>query len=113
MVTPQDWAPGSGDIVWLHFSPQAGHEQGGRRPALVLSPLAYNRRAGLMLCCPLTTRIKGYPFEVPVAGDPPSVVLADQLRSLNWRARRAEAKAHVDGAVMCAVRARINSLIGA
>ena len=112
-MTPEDWAPGSGDIVWLQFSPQAGHEQAGRRPALVLSPIAYNRRTGLMLCCPLTTRIKGYPFEVAVRGDPPSVVLADQLRCLDWRARRAEPKDRAEATVMRAVRARASSLIGA
>ncbi len=69
--------PDAGDIVWLQFSPQAGYEQGGHRPALVLSPAAYNGKTGLMLCCPMTTQVKGYPFEVPVAGKPAAVVLAD------------------------------------
>jgi mRNA-degrading endonuclease toxin of MazEF toxin-antitoxin module len=69
-------------------NPQAGHEQSGHRPAVVLSPARYNGKTGLMVCCPTTTRIKNYPFEVPIAGDPPSVALADQLKSVDWRARR-------------------------
>lgn len=125
MVTPAGgargdeagWVPAPGDIVWLHFTPQAGrgqagHGQAGHRPAMVLSPRAYNARSGLMLCCPLTTRIKGYPFEVTVPGDPPSVVLADQVRSLDWRARRAEAKGRVNAGVLAAVRERIVALVG-
>ena len=111
-MTPQDWAPDAGDIVWLHFTPQAGHEQAGHRPALVVSPHAYNVRSGLMLCCPLTTRIKGYPFEVAVPGTPASVVLADQVRSLDWRARGATPKGRVSDAVMAAVRERVSALIG-
>ena len=112
-----EWVPQAGDIVWLQFSPQAGHEQAGpssfkQGPALVLSPAAYNGRSGLMLCCPLTTRIKGYPFEVIVPGDPPSVVLSDQLRSLDWRARRAEPKGRVPAEVLRAVRVRAAGLIG-
>ncbi|WP_419815265.1 endoribonuclease MazF [Glacieibacterium sp.] len=106
------WTPDAGEIVWLHFLPQAGHEQAGHRPALVLSPAAYNGRTGLMLCCPLTTRIKGYPFEVMVPGDPPSVVLADQVRNLDWRARRAELKGRVGEEVLREVRTRIEALIG-
>lgn len=86
------FVPDRGDAVWLEFTPQAGHEQSGRRPALVLSPRAYNARVGLALVCPITSRAKGYPFEVEVpeglgiAG----VVLADQVKSLDWVARRAE-----------------------
>lgn len=80
--------------MWLEFDPQAGHEQAGHRPALVLSPASYNRRSGLMLCCPLTSRVKGYPFEVALAGkrEFAGVVLADQVKSLDWRARRARKK---------------------
>jgi mRNA interferase MazF len=86
------FAPNRGDLVWLAFSPQAGHEQAGRRPAFVVSPVSYNRKAGLMLACPVTRRIKGYPFEVLLPGGLPveGVVLADQVRSLDWRARQAE-----------------------
>jgi mRNA interferase MazF len=88
------YVPDRGDVVWLEFDPQAGHEQAGHRPALVLSPCAYNRRSGLMLCCPITSRVKGYPFEVTLAGKRgiSGVVLADQVKSLDWRARRARKK---------------------
>jgi mRNA interferase MazF len=89
---PRRYIPRRGDIVWLSFRPQAGHEQAGRRPALVLSPSAYNRRVGLALFCPVTSRVKGYPFEVtvPKGLSVAGVVLADQVKSLDWRARRAE-----------------------
>ena len=78
-----------GRCVWLEFDPQAGHEQAGHRPAVVLSPARHNSRAGMIVCCPTTTRIKGYPFEVALTGTPPSVVLADQVKSQDWRARTA------------------------
>lgn len=86
------YVPERGDIVWLSFDPQAGHEQAVHRPALVLSLKAYNARTGLMLCCPMTTKIKGYPFEVGLSGDTPSAVLADQVKSLDWRALKAKKK---------------------
>jgi mRNA interferase MazF len=86
------YVPGRGDVVWITLDPQAGHEQAGRRPALVLSPASYNGKVGLAFCCPITNQIKGYPFEVviPRGLDVTGVVLADQARSLDWRARRAE-----------------------
>jgi mRNA interferase MazF len=89
VVTP--YVPERGEVVWLTFNPQAGHEQAGRRPALVLSPLAYNQRVGLGLFCPITTQRKGYPFEVtlPQGLTVSGVVLADQVRSLDWRSRNA------------------------
>lgn len=92
MVAKTGYVPDRGDVVWLAFDPQSGHEQAGRRPALVLSPASYNARIGLALFCPLTSQIKGYPFEVPVsAGSSVSgVVLCDQIKSLDWRARQAE-----------------------
>ena len=105
------WTPDSGDVVWLHFDPQAGHEQAGHRPALVLSPARYNGLRGMMICCPMTSRIKGYPFEVVVTGEPPSAVLADQVKSLDWRARRAEHKGAVSAQVLADVRARIKALL--
>ena len=85
------YCPKRGDLVWLEFSPQAGHEQGGRRPALVLSPESYNGKVGLALACPVTSQVKGYPFEVPVPSGLPvsGVILVDQVRSLDWRARNA------------------------
>ena len=79
------YVPQAGDIVRLNFTPQAGHEQAGHRPALVLSPAAYNDKTSLMIYCPLTTQIKNYPFEVLIAGTPANVVLADQVKSLDWR----------------------------
>lgn len=104
--------PALGDIVWLQFDPQAGHEQAGHRPALVLSPERYNRLRGMMICCPLTTRIKGYPFEVLVPGEPPSVILADQIKCLDWRARPASRKGAVDPAVLAEVQAKVRALLG-
>ena len=84
--------PDRGDVVWLDFDPQAGHEQAKRRPALVLSPIAYNRAAGLALVCPITSQVKGYPFEValPVGSQVRGVVLADQVKSVDWHARNAD-----------------------
>jgi mRNA interferase MazF len=106
------YVPGAGDIVWLHFDPQAGHEQAGHRPALVLSPSAYNGKTGLMLCCPMTTQIKGYPFEVLIAGTRPTAVLADQVKSLDWVTRKATHKGQVSSAELADVRAKIFALIG-
>jgi len=79
------YVPLAGDIVWLNFTPQAGHERAGHRPVLMLSPAAYNGKTSLMICCPLTTRIKNYPFEVLIAGTPANAVLPDQMKSLDWR----------------------------
>ena len=106
------WVPEPGEIVWLQFNPQAGHEQAGHRPALVLSSAEYNRRTGLMLCVPLTTRIKGYPFEVRLAGARDGVALADQVKCLDWRARGAAAKGKVNPAELEEVRAKLRALIG-
>lgn len=79
-----------GDIVWLEFTPTKGHEQSGRRPAIVLSPVEYNEQAGLMLVCPITSKAKSYPFEVQIKGKVKGVVLVDQVRSVDWRERSAE-----------------------
>ena len=103
--------PDAGDIVRLHFDPQAGHEQAGHRPALVLTPVAYNGPRGMMICCPMTSRIKGYPFEVVVSESPPSVVLVDQVKSLDWRARRAVHKGRVAGATLAEVQAKLRALL--
>ena len=86
------YVPDRGDIVWLHFNPQAGHEQAGRRPALVISPKAYNGKVGLAILCPIISQVKGYPFEVliPDGLTAKGAVLADQVKSLDWRARRVE-----------------------
>lgn len=106
------YVPDAGEVVWLHFEPQAGHEQAGHRPAVVLSPAAYNGRAGLMLCCPMTTQVKGYPFEVAVQGARSGVVLADQVKSLDWKARRAKRKGQISAAELAEVRRKAISLIG-
>ena len=106
------YVPEAGDIVWLDFQPQAGHEQAGHRPAVVLSPALYNGRTGLMLCCPMTTRIKGYPFEVTVPGPKPGAVLADQIRSLDWKARKAKLKGKLPPAQLSEVRSKAAALIG-
>ena len=110
---PARYVPEAGDIVWLQFNPQAGHEQAGHRPALVLSPAAYNAKAGLMLCCPMTSQIKGYPFEVVVVGKQPGALLADQIKSLDWRARNATRKGKVTVSELAEVRAKALALIGA
>src|ERR1700691_1287510 len=106
------YVPDSGDIVWISFRPQAGHEQSGHRPAVVLSPAAYNAKTSLMVCCPMTIQIKNYPFEVVVAGGNPSAVLADQVKSLDWRKRRAKRKGAILPAELEEVRAKIRALIG-
>lgn len=109
MVKP--WVPDSGEIVWLDFDPQAGHEQAGHRPALVVSSARYNGPRGMMLCCPMTTRIKGYPFEVVVSAEPPSAILVDQIKSLDWRARKASRKGRVPAEVLADVRAKLKALL--
>ena len=106
--------PDTGDFVWLTFDPQSGREQAGRRPALVLSPKAYNARSGLMLVCPVTSQVKGYPFEVPV---PPGhgvtgVILADHVKSVDWKARLSEDAGHCPMEVIEEVRARLAALLG-
>lgn len=106
------YVPEAGDIVWLHFDPQAGHEHAGHRPALVVSPSGYNGKTGLMLCCPMTTQIKGYPFEVKMSGNRPGVALADQVKSLDWVIRKARRKGKATRAELAEVRAKISALIG-
>jgi mRNA interferase MazF len=90
-VNPAPYIPDRGDLVWIDFDPQAGHEQAGRRPALVLSPRSYNGLSGLAVICPVTSRTKGYPFEVrlPAGLGVHGVVLADHVKSLDWRVRNA------------------------
>lgn len=106
------YVPDAGDIVWLELDPQAGHEQAGRRPALVLSPANYNQARGMMIACPMTSRVKGYPFEVIIADEPPSVVLADQIKSVDWRARRATFKGEAPEAAVAEVQAKLKALLG-
>ena len=108
------YVPDRGDIVWLQFTPQAGHEQAGHRPALTVSPLAYNRKAGLALFCPITSQLKDYPVEVvlPPALPASGAVLSDQIKSLDWRARRARRLCVAPEATVEEVLAKIHVLVG-
>jgi mRNA interferase MazF len=110
---PPVYVPDRGDLVWIDFDPQAGHEQAGRRPAVVLSPAHYNRRAGLALICPITSRIKDYPFEVAIPPGLPvgGVVLADQFKSLDWAARRAEFVGRLPGFALNLILSKSRSLL--
>ena len=86
-----NYIPNRGDVVWLNFTPQAGHEQMGTRPALVLSPEKYNKKTGLAVCCPITSNVKGYPFEVNISGKKINgVILSDHLKNLDWKVRKAK-----------------------
>ena len=105
------YVPDAGDIVWLSFDPKMGHEQAGHRPALVLSPARYNGVRGMMVCCPMTSRIKGYVFEVVVSRDPASAVLADQVKSVDWRIRGATLKEKASPDVVAEVRAKVRTLL--
>ena len=107
------YVPDTGHIVWLRFSPQAGREQAGCRPALVLSPHSYNEKTGLALFCPITSKVKGYPFEVmmPAAGAVTGVVLADQIRSLDWRSRGASFEVEAPPHLVTEVRDKLAVLL--
>ena len=107
------YTPDRGDFVWLPLSPQAGHEQAGHRPALVLSPHAYNDKVGLALFCPVTNQVKGYPFEVviPAGLNVSGVILADQVRSFDWRARQAEFICQASEIVLAEVLQKLNALL--
>ena len=110
---PPRYAPDRGDVVWLDLDPQAGHEQAGHRLALTISPRAYNQKVGLALFCPITTRAKGYPFEVafPPGGKSEGVVLADQLESLDFRARGARRFDRAPAEVVAEVLAKLGTLV--
>jgi mRNA interferase MazF len=110
----QSYIPERGDIVWLEFNPQAGFEQSGHRPALVLSPKAYNEKTGLALLCPITSHIKGYPFEVvlPEGHQASGAILSDQIKSLDWRVRKARQMGAVTRDVLEEVLAKIHALLG-
>lgn len=107
------YIPQSGEVVWLDFDLQAGREQRGHRPALILSPQEYNKKTGLALVCPITSQIKGYPFEVRIAGKSgiDGVILSDHLRSLDWKARRANYVCTVSDDVLSSVRDKIITLL--
>ncbi len=112
MVAKRAYVPDRGDVVWLDFNPVRGHEQGGRRPALVISPGKYNAKSGLVLACPITSQVKGYPFEVGfktkvVQG----VILTDQIRSIDWKQRRAEKVGVVSESAITEVQEHVRKLV--
>lgn len=106
-------APDRGDTVWIDLDRQAGQAQAGRRPVLVLSPVRYNGKVGLAVCCPITTRVKGYPFEVPIPASLPvaGVVLADQVKSLDWRAHNASRICRLPDEVVADVLSKVRALL--
>jgi len=106
--------PRPGEVVWLEFDPQAGHEQGGTRPALVLSPAAYNAKTSMMVCCPITNQVKNYPFEVLIRGNPnvTGAILSDQSKNLDWRARKARYKGKVSDDELAETLGKIRALLG-
>ncbi len=108
------YVPETGDVIWLTFTPQAGREQAGRRPGLVLSPSAYNRKTSLCLVCPITSKIKGFPFEVilPQECTLQGVILTDHVRSADWQARKAVYVETVSDQILDEVRAKLQALIG-
>jgi len=113
VVESHAYIPRRGDVVWITLNPQAGHEQAGRRPALVLSPASYNSRVGLALLCPVTTQLKGYPFEVeiPKGLAASGAILSDQVKSLDWRARNAELICALPTAAVTKVLDRVMALL--
>jgi len=112
-TAPTPYVPDRGDAVWISLNPQASHEQAGRRPALVLSPANYNAKVGLILLCPITNQKKGYPFEVELPAGLPvtGVVLSDQVKSLDWRARNAERICSMPGETLAVVLEKLRTLI--
>jgi len=112
MVNSRVYVPGCGDVVWLTLNPQAGHEQAGRRPAVVLSPESYNEKTGLAIFCPVTNQIKGYPFEVLIPEGLPltGAILSDQVKSLDWRARNAELICTLPDEIMSEVLQKLDTL---
>ncbi len=113
-MVAREYVPEAGDLIWLDFTPQAGREQAGRRPVVVLSPRTYNEKTSLAVVCPVTSHAKGYPFEVPV---PPGqsikgVVLSDHLKSLDWHQRKAQKAGRITASLLAQVRDRIAALLG-
>ncbi len=113
MVDPKPYVPRRGDLVWISINPQEGHEQTGRRPAVVITPERYNHHVGLALCCPLTSQIKGYPFEVliPEHSGAEGVVLADQVKSFDWRTRNAQFISALPDETIHAILQRVGVLL--
>lgn len=107
------FVPDRGDVVWITFNPQAGHEQAGRRPAVVISPAAYNGKVGLAVMCPITSHVKGYPFEVAIPPGLPvtGAVLSDQVKSLDWRERQAASLGRLPDDVMAQILGKLDALL--
>ncbi len=107
------YVPDRGDAVWINFNPQAGHEQAGRRPAIVLSPSSYNRKVGLAVFCPITSQIKGYPFEVviPAGLKVTGAVLSDQVKNLDWKVRDTELIVRLPSSVTDEVLKKLKTLL--
>jgi mRNA interferase MazF len=113
-MVAREYVPDAGDLIWLDFTPQAGREQAGRRPAVVLSPRSYNEKTSLAVVCPVTSQAKGYPFEVAV---PPGlriggVILSDHLKNLDWRQRQAQKAGKIPRSLLDQVRAHVAALLG-
>jgi mRNA interferase MazF len=113
MVMANHFIPDRGDVVWINMQPQAGHKQSGRRPAIVLSPKIYNDKTNLALLCPITNQIKGYPFEVNIPSGLKftGVVLADQVKSLDWKSRKAEFCAKAPEGVIFEILQKLKTLL--
>jgi len=113
MVSGERYVPERGDVVWITLNPQAGHEQAGRRPAVVLSPRSYNGKVGLAILCPITSQVKGYPFEVQIPSglEIRGAILADQVKSLDWRAREAESMCTLPAEAIAEVLQKIRVLL--
>lgn len=111
-MVASNWVPDAGDIIWVQFDPQVGREQAGHGPAVVLTPASYNRRSGLLICVPATTRVKGYPFEVPIKAGRDSVALTDHVKSIDWRGRGTTKKGKASTAELEEIRAKLRALVG-
>jgi mRNA interferase MazF len=108
----ESFVPDVGDVLWMRLSPTSGHEQSGHRPVLTITPVAYNAKRGLLICCPITSRVGGYPFEVAIETDGISgVVIADQVKSVDWQARGARLAGRASVEVTLEVRAKLGALL--
>lgn len=112
-MVAREYVPDAGDLVWVDFTPQAGREQAGRRPAVVLSPRSYNEKAGLAVLCPITSQSKGYPFEVAllVGSRVRGVILSDHIKSLDWRERKVEKAGRLAPSILSEILERVSSLL--
>ncbi len=112
-MVAREYVPDAGDLIWLDFTPHAGREQAGRRPAVVLSPRSYNEKTSLAVVCPVTSRVKGYPFEVslPAGSRLRGAILSDHLKNFDWRHRQAQKAGKIPRSILEQVRARVAALL--